>query len=163
MSAASFEYLLENACGPDDAVTKKVLNKNLYENFIAAEEKHRLRTSTEFDEDLAFAFERLRLGIGVALIQVFVRLSENPESKQVVELILKALEAKSIEDIDRIMHEGVEAFDNLYTDVFVNKDRENILALFEKNLEAENKAQLNGVLREGLALLDHIDWEHDKE
>src|SRR5688572_7883514 len=163
MSAASFEYLLENAFGPDDAVTKKILKKNLYENFIAAEDNHRQRTSQEFDEELAFAFERLRLGIGVALIQVFVRLSENPESKQVVELLLNGLEAKSIEEIDKIMHDGVSAFDNLYTDVFVNKDREDILALFEKNLEAENKAQLNGVLREGLTLLDHIDWEHDKE
>lgn len=163
MSAASFEYLLENAFGPDHAVTKLILNKNLYENFIAAEDKHRQRNSQEFDEELAFAFERLRIGIGIALIQVFVRLSENPESKQVVDLLLKALEAKSIEEIDKVMHEGVEAFDNLYTDVFVNKDREAILALFEKNLEAENKAQLNGVLREGLAQLDHIDWEHDSE
>ncbi|MBK0402287.1 hypothetical protein I5M27_04780 [Adhaeribacter sp. BT258] len=163
MSAASFEYLLENAFGPDHALTKKIMQKNLYENFIAAEDKHRLRTSQDFDEELAFAFERLRLGIGVALIQVFVRLSENPESKQVVDLLLKALEAKSIEEIDKIMHEGVAAFDNLYTDVFVNKDREAILELFEKNLEAENKAQLNGVLRDGLAQLDHIDWDHDSE
>ncbi|KAA9325994.1 hypothetical protein [Adhaeribacter soli] len=163
MSAASFEYLLENAFGPDDAVTKKILNKNLYENFIAAEDKHRQRNSQEFDEDLAFAFERLRLGIGVALIQVFVRLSENPDSKQVVELLLHALEAKSIEEIDKIMHEGVSAFDNLYADVFVNKDREDMLALFERTLEAENKPQLNAVLREGLALLDHIDWDHLSE
>lgn len=163
MSAASFEYLLENAFGPEDAVTKKILKKNLYENFIAAEDKHRQRTSQEFDEELAFAFERLRLGIGVALIQVFVRLSENPESKQVVDLLLQGLEAKSIEEIDKIMHDGVSAFDNLYTDVFVNKDREAILELFEKTLESENKAQLNGVLREGLAQLDHIDWDHDSE
>ena len=163
MSAASFEYLLENAFGQDDAVTKKILKKNLYENFIAAEDKHRQRINQDFDEDLAFAFERLRLGIGAALTQVFARLSENPDSKQVVELLLNALEAKSIEEIDKIMHEGVAAFDNLYADVFVNKDREDILALFEKNLEAENKAQLNGVLREGLALLDHIDWDHLSE
>jgi hypothetical protein len=160
MSAASFEYLLENAFGPDDSVTKRILKKNLYENFIAAEDQHRQRTNQEFDEELAFAFERLRLGIGVALTQVFARLSENPESKQVVALLQQALEAKSIEEIDKIMHDGVAAFDNLYADVFVNKDREDILALFERNLEAENKAQLNAVLRDGLTLLDHIDWEH---
>ncbi len=163
MSAASFEYLLDNAFGPDSPVKKQLLNKNLYENFIAAEDKHRARTNAEFDEELAFAFERLRLGIGTALIQVFTRLSENPESKLVVELLLQALDAKSIEEIDQVMHNGVEAFDNLYTDVFVNKDRENMLALFEKNLEAENKAQLNGVLREALTLLDHIDWEQESD
>ena len=163
MSAASFEYLLENAFGPEDPLVKKILNKNLYENFIAAEDKHRERNKQEYDEDLAFAFERLRLGIGAALISVFVRLSENPESRQVVDLLLKALEAKNIEEIDQTMHSGVEAFDNLYTDVFVNKDRENILALFERNLEAENKAQLNGVLRDGLALLDNIDWDHNND
>ena len=163
MSAASFEYLLENAFGAEDAIAKKILKKNLYENFIAAEEKHHKRNSQEFDEELAFAFERLRLGIGIALIQVFVRLSENPESKKVVDLLLKALETKSIEEIDKTMHEGVEAFDNLYSDVFVNKDREDILALFEKNLEAENKAQLNGVLREGQTMLDQIDWDHEKD
>src|SRR6478609_1459358 len=163
MSAASFEYLLNSAFGPEDAVGRKILNKNLYENFVVAEDKHREQNQPGYDEALALAFERLRLGIGAALIQVFVRLSENPESKEVVELLLTALEAKSVEDIDQIMHQGVSAFDNLYADVFVNQDRENILALFERNLEAENRAQINGVLRESLVLLDNVDWEHNND
>src|SRR6476619_7646219 len=112
MSAASFEYLLENAFGADNPVVSKIKKKNLYENFIAAEEKYRQRNKPGYDEELALAFEHLRLGIGAALIQVFVRLSENPESKQVVELLLQALEAKNTEGIDKIMHEGVSAFDN---------------------------------------------------
>lgn len=163
MSAASFEYLITNAFGPEDALGRKLMNKNLYEQFIAAEDKHRAQNKPGYDETLAFAFERLRLGVGAALIQIFVRLSENPESKEVVDLLFNALEAKSVEDIDKVMHQGVSAFDNLYADVFVNKDREDILALFEQTLEAENKAQLNGVLREALTLCDEIDWDHDSD
>ena len=163
MSAASFEYLLENAFGPENPLVSQIKKQNLYETFIAAEDEHRAKRPNEPDEKLALAFERLRLGIGAALIQVFARLSENPDSQKVVELFLKALNAKTTEEIDQIMHSEVEVFENLYTDVFVNKDREEVLALFEKNLEADSRAKLNAVLREGLALIDDIDWDHNNE
>ena len=56
------------------------------------------------------------------------------------------------------MHEGVAIFENLYTDVFENPTREQVLALFEKNLEADSRASINEVLREALSLLDEINF-----
>jgi hypothetical protein len=163
MSSASFEYLLENAFGTENKTKDQILKLNLYERFIEAENKHMERNSKGPDEALAFAFERLRLGIGAALLFVFSRLSEVPESIKVVDLFMEALQSKSPKEIDQIMHNGVEVFENLYADVFVNHDREKVLALFERTLEAESKPEINAVLREALQLIDHIDFTPEED
>ena len=139
MTAASFDYLIHNAFGEESARTKELLALNLYENFIEAENKHRAQNTDKYDENLAFSFERLRLGIGAALIQVFATLTDDPGSPKVVDLLFKGLKAKNVEEIDKTMHDGVAIFENLYADVFENPTREQVLALFEKNLEADSR------------------------
>jgi hypothetical protein len=158
MTASSFAYLIDNAFGPDDATGKKLLAMNLYETFVGAEDQHRSENKPGYDENLTFAFERLRLGIGAALIQIFARLTEDPGSPKVVDLLLNALKAKNVEEIDQIMHEGVGTFENLYSDVFIHPVREKVLTLFEKNLEADSRASINAILREALSLIDEIDF-----
>ena len=162
MSAGTFEYLVTNAFGPENPVTDQILKQNLYETFVEAENRHRDQQKRP-DEALSLAFERLRLGIGAALMQACARLSENPEAGKVVELLLKALKAKNIAEIDKTMHDGVEVFENLYTEVFVNNDRERIMALFEQVLEVETRAQLNAVLRDSLEAIDEVDWEPNND
>lgn len=163
MTAASFEYLITNAFGLENAKTKNMLKLNLYENFVEAEDKHRAQNNPGYDENLAFTFERLRLGIGAALIQVFATLTDDPGSPKVVELLLNALKTKNVEEIDKVMHDGVAIFENLYSDVFVNPTREKVLMLFEKNLEADSRASINAILREALSLLDEINFHSANE
>jgi hypothetical protein len=163
MTAASFEYLITTAFGLDNAQGKYLLKLNLYENFIEAEDNHRTENKPGYDENLAFTFERLRLGIGASLIQVFASLTDDPGSPKVVELLFKALKAKNVEEIDKVMHEGVAIFENLYSDVFINPAREKVLGLFEKNLEADSRPSINAILREALSLLDEINFSADHD
>lgn len=158
MTTSSFSYLIDNAFGPDNATGKKLQDLHLYEAFIEAEDRHRSLNKPGYDENLTFAFERLRLGIGASLIQVFARLTEDPGSPKVVDLLLSALKAKNIEEIDKIMHEGVGTFENLYSDVFIHPTREKVLTLFEENLEADSRSSINAILRQALSLLDEIDF-----
>ena len=164
MSARSFELLLESAYYPEKPQVFKEGADTVYQQFEQVYRATILKTGTPTDE-LNFRYERLRLGVAIAFVKAFVRLADNEKSKEVLELLQEALQAKSAKDIDKVIQKNISSFDQLYHEIFVNEQREQILALFERSLDASSKQELDELMLEGLELLQDVDFDrsHDQD
>ncbi|MFD3002318.1 hypothetical protein ACFS7Z_18245 [Pontibacter toksunensis] len=114
-------------------------------------------------EELNFRFERLRLLMALAFVKVFTRLSNNEKSKEALGVLLEALKARSTKEIDKVVQKQIAVFDQLYHEIFVNEQRDQILSLFEQTLDAGSKEELDDLLFDGVALLQEVDWEANEE
>lgn len=158
MSAKSFELLLETAY---DSPNPPVFEEGAATVYTELE---RALRDAKFSkggnrEHLSFRFERLRLGIAVAFVKAFLRLADNEKSHEVLEVLLEAIKANNTREIDKIVQKRIATFDNLYHEIFVNPQREEILHLFELTLDAGTKEELDDLIMEGLELLSQVDWD----
>lgn len=159
MSAKSFELLLEMAY---DAPTPAVFEDGaaaVYTELERALRDSKFARGTGKD-NLSYSFERLRLGVAIAFVKAFVRLAHNEKSKEVLEVLQDAIQAKNTREIDKVIQKRIASFDHLYHEIFVNPQREEILHLFELTLDAGTKEELDDLIMAGLELLAEVDWDY---
>ena len=158
MSAKSFELLLETAFAPQTPQVFEEPAAAVYQQLEQALKSSRTKGGKAIDE-VGFRFERLRLGVAIALIKAYARLADNEGAKDVLQLLQEAVKAKSTREIDKIIQKKIGLFDNLYHEIFVNEQRENLLALFEQTLDATSKEEIDDLILEGLEALQEIDFD----
>ncbi len=168
MSVVTFETLLRVAFG------------ERYDEFFSAAETtaySRLdRALQQADAGVAvsFAFERVRLGVALALLQLLIDLRDegetvvsipapdgpDDEARAVQRILHRALrEAQSVEEIDGLVQAEASAFERLYTDLFVDDDGELVLLLFERTLAADTRRELDRCLTEAARLAEYLHTE----
>jgi hypothetical protein len=113
--------------------------------------------------DLSFRFERVRLATAMSLLQLLADLGDHDDSRKVVEALHRALQARSIAEIDAVMHKEAKAFERLYTNLYVNDEGELLLNLFERTLDADSQPLMDAVLREASQLARELDFERDDD
>ncbi|GAB2550336.1 hypothetical protein [Rufibacter soli] len=114
-------------------------------------------------EEISFRFERLRLGVGIALLQLLTDLGGDEESAQVRDLMQEALQASSIAEIDKVIQHKSHLFEELYTDLYVNHDAEYVLSLFEATLNASTKEEMEDIIEKALEVAEDLEFQEDED
>ena len=110
-----------------------------------------------------FRFEQVRLGLAMSLLKLVSELGDHDESRRVLDVLHRALsEARSPEDIDRIVGRSARLFDQLYDNLYVNEQGEELLNLFGRTLDADAPALLADVAQEAVALARTLDFSADE-
>ncbi|HEX8428616.1 hypothetical protein [Hymenobacter sp.] len=126
-----------------------------------------LAAYTDFERagkaELPFRFERVRLGVAMSLLQLLADLGDHDESRQVLEVLNRALGARSTTEIDAIIQKEVKHFERLYTNLYVNEEGEQLLHLFERTLDADTELLMDEVINEALALIPELDFDHNED
>lgn len=151
MSALAYEQLLREAFRTDADAARylKEPDTSAYATFEHADKA-----------DLAFRFERVRLGVAMSLMKLLADLGDHEESRRVLDVLHRALRARSVADIDATITREAKAFERLYTNLYVNEEGELLLQLFEHTLDADSKALMDAVITEALALIPELDFSH---
>ncbi|GAA3993231.1 hypothetical protein GCM10022407_41870 [Hymenobacter antarcticus] len=111
-----------------------------------------------------FCFEQVRLGLAMSLLKLVSELGDHDESRQVLDVLHRALsEARSPEDIDRIIGREARLFDRLYENLYVNEQGEELLNLFSRTLDADAPELLEEIALEGVDLARTLDFSTDEE
>ncbi|WP_152559885.1 hypothetical protein [Hymenobacter sp. IS2118] len=111
-----------------------------------------------------FRFEQVRLGVAMSLLKLVSELGEHDESRQVLDVLHRALsEARSPEDIDRIVGREARLFDRLYENLYVNEQGEELLNLFGRTLDADAPELLEEVAQEAVDLARTLDFGSEDE
>lgn len=122
------------------------------------------RTFEQADpNDLAYRFERVRLGVALALMKLLTDLGDLEESRRVMEVLHRALKATSVAAIDATITKEANVFERLYTNLYVNEEGEQLLHLFERALDADSQPLMDDVIREALKLAPTLDFSHLQE
>ncbi len=164
MSVVTFETLLRLTFGEryDDYFTSA--ETTAYTRFDRAASGRTLPKASA--AELSFAFERVRLAIAMALLQILLDLAHeahpddqppDPTDEAAVALAVlhRALrEATSPPEIDAIVGAEAGVFERLYTDLFVNDAGEQVLLVFERTLQADTRRELDGCLSEAARLAE---------
>ncbi|RPD50307.1 hypothetical protein DNI29_05790 [Hymenobacter sediminis] len=111
-------------------------------------------------DELPFRFERVRLGVALALMKLLSDLGDLEESRRVLEVLHRALKATSVAAIDATITKEANVFERLYTNLYVNEDGEQLLNLFERALDADSQPLMDDVIREALKLAPTLDFSH---
>ena len=157
MSDSSFEILIKRALQSQEPNLFDRSEAAVYKEFELTEARHRGGPGQARPGDqLHFKFEKVRLGVAVALMQVFSDMADDEESRQVLQVLKQAAQAGSIAQIDAIINKNMKAFDKLYQDLYINDEGQMLLELFERTLHADSKAEMDGIIAEGLKLIDFI-------
>jgi hypothetical protein len=110
-----------------------------------------------------FRFEQVRLGLAMSLLKLVSELGDHDASRQVLDVLHWALaEARSPEDIDRIVGREAHLFDRLYENLYVNEEGEELLNLFGRTLDADAPELLEAVAREAVDLARTLDFSADE-
>ncbi|AKQ46115.1 hypothetical protein TH63_11505 [Rufibacter radiotolerans] len=128
--------------------------------------EHALQTAQpdrKSQEEVSFRFERLRLGVAIALLQLLTDLGGDEESAQVRDLMQEALQATSIAGIDKVVQHKSHLFEELYTDLYVNHDAEYILSLFEATLNASTKEETDEIIEKALEVAEDLEFQADED
>ncbi len=111
-----------------------------------------------------FRFEQLRLGTAMGLLKLLADLGDHDESRRAQEVLHRALEqSRSPQDIDRIVGRETRLFDQLYDNLYVNEQGEELLNLFGRTLDADASALLDEIAQEGVALARNLDFSADED
>lgn len=111
-----------------------------------------------------FRFEQVRLGLALSLLKLVSDLGDHHESRQVLDVLHRALrEARSPEDIDRIVGRDARLFDQLYDNLYVNEQGEALLDLFARTLDADASELLEAVAQEAVNLARTLDFSANEE
>ncbi|TGE10389.1 hypothetical protein [Hymenobacter fodinae] len=113
--------------------------------------------------DIAFRFERVRLGVALALMKLLADLGDHEESRRVMDVLHRALGARSVTEIDATINKDAKVFERLYTNLYVNEDGELLLGLFERTLDADTQPLMDGVIREAIEVATQLDFSHHEE
>lgn len=149
MSASAYEQLLRQAFPTKEDAARFLTEPNLtaYAAFQQAAKA-----------DLAFRFERVRLGVAMALMKLLADLGDHEESRRVLDVLYKALGAKSVADIDATITRDAKLFERLYTNLYVNEDGEQLLNLFERTLDADTKPLMDEAIQDALEVAGELDF-----
>ncbi|RSK24306.1 hypothetical protein [Hymenobacter metallilatus] len=110
--------------------------------------------------DIAFRFERVRLGVALALMKLLSDLGDLEEARTVLDVLHRALKAPSVSAIDSTIQKDAATFERLYADLYVNEEGEQLLHLFERTLDADSQPLMDDVIREALRLAPTLDFSH---
>ena len=154
MSAQPYEQLLRQAFPTKEDAARFLTEPNLtaYATFRQASRA-----------ELAFRVERVRLGVAMSLMKLLADLGDHEESRRVLDVLLKALGARSVADIDATITRDAKLFEKLYTNLYVNDDGEMLLDLFERTLDADSRELMDQVIDEALAGAADLDFSHHDE
>lgn len=111
-------------------------------------------------QDIAYRFERVRLGVALALMKLLSDLGDLEEGRAVLDVLLRALKAPSVGAIDATIQKDTATFERLYADLYVNDEGEQLLHLFERTLDADSQPLMDDVIREALRLAPKLDFSH---
>jgi hypothetical protein len=160
MLASDFELLLQQALptAPSSPFEKPV--SAVFEAFDQAESQ--FRKSGTSTPDLHFAFEKIRLGVAMALMQIFTDLGGDEASRSVLSVLKKAALATSTAQIDTIIQKESKAFDKLFQNLYTNTEGELILDLFARTLEADSRAEMNQIVKEALKIYPTLEFPEEE-
>jgi hypothetical protein len=113
--------------------------------------------------ELSFRFERVRLAVAMSILQLLADLGDHEDSRRVVDVLHRALRARSVAEIDATMHKEARTFERLYTNLYVNEEGEQLLNLFERTLDADSKPLLDGVINDATLLARELDFTREDE
>ncbi|GAA3999395.1 hypothetical protein GCM10022408_07940 [Hymenobacter fastidiosus] len=149
MSAISYEQLLHQAFSTAEDATRFLTEPTTtaYATFARASKA-----------EVAFRFERVRLGVAMALMKLLADLGDHEESRRVLEVLHKALRAQSVADIDATITRDAKLFERLYTNLYVNEDGELLLNLFERALDADSQPLMDEVIQDALEVAGELDF-----
>jgi len=157
MLASNFELLISRSLRSENPGLFDKSEGAVYKEFELAESRNWADPAHAHPGDnLHFKFEKVRLGVAIALMQIFYDMSENDDSHQVLEALKQAAHATSIAQMDAEINKKIKAFDKLYQDLYINDEGEMLLGLFERTLSADSKRELDNIMAEALKLLNHI-------
>ncbi|MDB5262611.1 MAG: hypothetical protein JWQ14_1892 [Adhaeribacter sp.] len=157
MSEIKFETLLQKALSAESPALFGRGEALVYKEFELAEARQRAHYGQiQAGDNLHYKFEKVRLGVATALMQVFAEMSDDDDSRKVLDVLKRAAKGNSVAQIDAIINKDVKAFDNLYKDLFINDDGEMLLDLFQRTLQADSKAEIDQIIKESLKLFDII-------
>ncbi|WP_205503004.1 hypothetical protein [Rufibacter psychrotolerans] len=160
MSDSLYQDLLQQVFGPQPTDLTLQLSPLYFDLEKALQEA---RPGRKSQEEVSFRFERLRLGLGITLLQLLTDLGGDEESLQVRDLLKEALQATSVQAIDQIIQKKAHLFEELYTDLYVNADAEHVLALFEETLNASSKEETDDLLERTLDLAEDLEFQSDED
>ena len=161
MLASDFELLLQRAFHtPQPALFDKPVT-DIFKNFDLAES--RVRKGAPVNNELHFAFEKIRLGVATALLQIFTDLGGEEVSEKVLVVLKKAAQATSISQIDTIIQKENKAFEKLFQDLYTNTEGELILDLFARTLEADSRRAIEQIVKETLQALENLEFPDEEE
>ncbi|MET4106485.1 hypothetical protein [Hymenobacter sp. UYP22] len=111
-------------------------------------------------QDIAYRFERVRLGVALSLMKLLSDLGDLDEARAVLDVLHRALKAPSVGAIDATIQKDASTFERLYTNLYVNEEGEQLLHLFERTLDADSQPLMDDVIREALRLAPKLDFSH---
>ncbi|MCB2407524.1 hypothetical protein [Hymenobacter lucidus] len=155
MSATHYEQLLHEAFRTEAEAAQ----------FLSAADVSAYRSFEQAARpDIAFRFERVRLAVAMAILKLLADLGDHEESRKVMEVMHRALKAKSVGEIDATITKDAKLFEKLYTNLYVNEDGELLLNLFERTLDADTKPLMAEVIQEALEVARELDFsQHDED
>ena len=157
MLASNFELLISRSLKSENPGLFDKSEGAVYKEFELAESWNRADPARAHPGDnLHFKFEKVRLGVAIALMQLFYEMSEDENSGQILEALKLAAHATSIARMDAEINKKMKAFDKLYQDLYINEEGEMLLGLFERTLSADSKREVDDIIAEALKLLDYI-------
>ncbi|GGK67145.1 hypothetical protein ACD591_03050 [Rufibacter glacialis] len=160
MSDSLYQELLDQVFGPEPTPLLTQITP-LYSDLEKALQE--ARPGRKSQEEVSFRFERLRLSLGITLLQLLTDLGGDEESLQIRDLLQEALTAASVKEIDAIIQKQSHLFEELYTDLYVNADAEHILALFEETLNASSKEETDDLIDRALSIAEDLEFQDDEE
>ena len=155
MSTILFEQLLREAFRTEAETTQYLTPADLaaYYTFEQAGKA-----------DIAFRFERVRLTVAMSILKLLADLGDHEESRKVLDVLHRALKAKSVNEIDATITKDAKLFEKLYTNLYVNEDGELLLNLFERTLDADTQALMEEVIQDALQVARELDFTaHDED
>lgn len=157
MAETNFVLLLQKAFETEHP---NLFNTNpalIYKEFELAEKRQRSNQGQNNQSDnLHFKFEKVRIGVATALMQVFSQMADDDDSRKVLDVLKRAALGTTTSQIDSIINKDIKVFDSLYKDLFINDEGEILLGLFERTLHADSKAELDQIIREATIALNQI-------
>ncbi|QHL87124.1 hypothetical protein GU926_06645 [Nibribacter ruber] len=162
MSAAIYQQFLSQVFSQEAATLHTRLTPLYQELEEALQQARPGRLSQEL---VSFKYERLRLGIAITLLQLLTDLGGDQDSAEVRDLLIDALDAPNVQEIDKRIQKKGHLFEELYTDLYVNAEAEHVLALFERTLQASSKEETDELLEEALELAHDLEIQpgHDED
>jgi hypothetical protein len=164
MSDSSFEILIKRALQTEEPNLFERSEAVVYKEFELTEARQRSSPGQGGAGDqLHYKFEKVRLGVGIAIMQVFSDMADDDESRKVLQVLKEAAQATSIAQIDAIINKNMKAFDKLYQDLFINNEGQMLLELFERTLHADSKIEMDSIIAEAIKLIDFIQEQPEEE
>lgn len=161
MSGSEFELLLQRALHTAQPTLFDQPVAIVFKTFDQAESLS--RQGRPASAELHFAFEKIRLGVAIALMQIFTDLGGEEISASVLIVLKKAAKASSIAQIDTIIQKESKIFDKLFQNLYTNAEGELILDLFARTLDADSRGEMGQIVKETLRALENLEFPSNEE